>query len=312
MLKQILFFSLCAFLFLQEVQAQLTYNEVYVDYDSAWQYKDLKIIPIRRKPGGHASITEWNKTITLNKALEQGLVTIQERGTSSVENVHWLSLYNHSDKNIYVTAGEVLSGGRQDRMVTKDTLIMAGNKRSDLHVMCVEEERWSKKDKKFTYEKKANMHLRKVLDLSGNQVLIWNEINRQLIEDTIKNKTLSYLALGNDKKFMAKMDPYLQYFRQKLTQPDSTVLGVVCISGDKVIGTDIYAATSIFYDQLMPLLKGYIEEAVVYGAPVTMTTDEVKLYMDKILKDEKSQEAFVKKNGRLFKVKDKVLHITTY
>ena len=303
---------LTTFFFLREGYTQITYKEVFVDYDSAWQYNNLKIIPVRAKAAGKAPETDFSKAISLNKALELGLVTVQERGTSSVENVHWLSLYNHSDKNIYVTGGEVLSGGRQDRMVTKDTLILAGKKRSDLHVMCVEEERWSKKDKKFTYEKTANTHLRKVLDLSGNQVLIWREINRQLTADTIKNKTLSYLALGNDRKFAGKTDAYLQYFREKFNQKDSTILGIVCVSGDQVIGTDIFASTNIFYQQLLPLLKGYIEETLVSGSPVTLTDGKVVGYMDQILKDERSQLEFVKKNGKLFKVNNKVVHLTTY
>ena len=32
--------------------AQLTYETLYVNYDSAWQFKNLKIIPIRRKAAG--------------------------------------------------------------------------------------------------------------------------------------------------------------------------------------------------------------------------------------------------------------------
>jgi hypothetical protein len=300
------------FLSLQTVHGQITYNEVRVDYDSAWQFKDLKIIPLRKKAPGSGG-SELSNAISLNKALQQGLVTLQERGTSSVENVHWLSLYNHSDKNIYVSAGEVFSGGRQDRMVTHDTLILAGVKRTDLHVMCVEELRWSKKKvKPFAFEKIANSHLRKVLDMSANQVHIWREINRQLMADTIRNKTLSYLALGTDKKFLGKSDPYLEFFRQKFSQKDSTVTGMICISGNKIIGTDIFASTSIFYEQLIPLLKGYIEETLVYGSPVVMKNEEVKNYMDNVLKDEPTQEAFVKKNGKLFKVKNKVVHVTTY
>jgi hypothetical protein len=306
------YFILFLLLFsLPTLYAQITYREVRVDYDSVWQFKNLRIIPVRMRGAGSGA-GEFSKAVSLNRALQQGLVTLQERGTSSVENVHWLSLYNNSDKNIYVSAGEVFSGGRQDRMVTRDTLILAGVKRTDLHVMCVEEERWSKKNKPFVFEKIANIRLRKVLDMSANQVHLWREINRQLTADTIKNKTLSYLAIGNDKKFLGKSDPYLEYFKQKFSRKDSTIAGMICISGNKIIGTDIFASTSIFYEQLIPLLKGYIEETLVIGSPVTMKEEEVKNYMDNVLRDEPTQEAFVKKNGKLFKVMNKVVHVTTY
>ena len=35
--------------------------------------------------------------------------------------------------------------------------------------------------------------------------------------------------------------------------------------GDKVIGSDIFASTDLFYNQLDPLLKGYCDQAVYTG-----------------------------------------------
>ena len=55
--------------------------------------------------------------------------------------------------------------------------------------MCVEEFRWSEKERKFTYENFANPALRKVLDERKNQVLIWREIAKQLDENNIANKS---------------------------------------------------------------------------------------------------------------------------
>jgi hypothetical protein len=49
--REILPYLLPAFLLLS-ASAQITYETVYVDYDSAWQFKNLKIIPVRRKAGG--------------------------------------------------------------------------------------------------------------------------------------------------------------------------------------------------------------------------------------------------------------------
>src|SRR5229473_55039 len=84
--------------------AQLTYATLRVDYDSAWKYKNLKIIPIRQKGGGgKRGLPAGNPGIvSLSQALNQGLVTVSERGTTAIENVHWLRINNHSDKSIYV------------------------------------------------------------------------------------------------------------------------------------------------------------------------------------------------------------------
>ncbi len=66
--------------------------------------------------------------------------------------------------------------------------------------MCVEELRWSDKEKKFSYENFANPDLRKVLDVNKNQVLIWQEIAKQLGENKIPSKSSAYLSRITDKK----------------------------------------------------------------------------------------------------------------
>jgi hypothetical protein len=291
---------------------QLTYDNLMVDYDSVWKYKNLTIIPIRQKGPG-VPMPVLSKTISLNQALTKGLVTVKERGTTAVENVHWLSLTNNSENDIYVASGEVMAGGRQDRMVTKDTLITARSGRVDLPVMCVEEGRWSEKDKKFSYRRMANMRLRKVLDSTRSQVMVWREINHQLDSSKIKSKNLSYLAREKDKKFLQGQNEYWDFFKQKFQQPDSNIVGIVCMTGNRIIGSDIFAGDDLFYGQLESMMRGYIEEATVYGSgPVTVTSTRVRAYLDQFLKNEIQQEEFVKKNGKLFKVRNKAIHITTY
>ena len=302
-----------AFLLLaQGVFAQLTYAHLYVDYDSAVSFKNLRIIPIRYKGDNNGLPAVLQTTLPFSEALQKGLITVQERGTTAIENVHWLSLINNSDKNIYVSSGEVLEGGRQDRIVTKDTIVAAKSGRIDLPVMCVEEGRWSEKDKKFAYKKMANMHLRKTLDETKSQVQVWKEISNQLEKDKIKNKTLSYLSRDKDKVFTALQNEYWQFFQNKLVRPDSNLVGIVCMSGDKVLGSDIFISNQLLFGKWQPLMQGYIEEAIVFGATPAVTNDTVKKYLDQFLKDETSQEEFVKKNGKLFKAAGKVIHITTY
>jgi hypothetical protein len=293
--------------------SQLTYAHLYVDYDSAVTYKNLRVIPIRYKgPAGDHSPAIVQNTIPFSEALQKNLITVQERGTTAIENVHWLSLINNSDKNIYVSSGEVLEGGRQDRVVTKDTIVAAKSGRTDLPVMCVEEGRWSEKDKKFAYRRMANMHLRKTLDETKSQVQVWKEINNQLEKDNIKNKTLSYLSRDKDKAFTAAQNEYWQFFQKKLSPPDSNIVGIVCMSGDKILGSDIFLSHQLFYGKWQPLMQGYIEEAIVFGAGPAVPDEKTRKYLDQFLTDEPGQEEFVKKNGKLFKAGGKVIHITTY
>lgn len=291
-------------------RAQLTYDQLEVVYDSALEYKNLKIIPVILKgPGNSGS----GGPMSLSKALEEGLVTVSERGTASTENVHWLRVNNRSKRPLYVASGEVIMGGRQDRMVARDTILYPnGGHDQYVGVMCVEEERWSDKEKKFTYFNYANPRLRKVLDHSKNQVALWREIYNQLDSSGTKSPTLSYAGQRLDKKAIQDMEGYLHFFTDAIGKRDSTWAGFICLSGDKVIGADIYNAQQLFYDQLVALLQGYIEEAVLNGSIVRIKDEKVKAYIDPALIDEKSQEAYLKERGKIFRNNNDVFHITLF
>jgi len=300
---------LCLF-FLKFLQAQeITYDNVYVDYDSAIEFKNLRIIPVRPKNGFGKKAP---KAISLSQAIRQGIAVLSERGTASTENVHFLRINNRSDQTIYISSGELISGGRQDRMITRDTLLEPNGKDQYVSVMCVEENRWSEKEKKLAYENFANPALRKVLDVNKNQVLIWQEIARQLNDNNIQSKSAAYLSRNINKKMVQLNDEYYNFFKQKFKNTDSTIVGFVCMSGGKVIGSDIFASPDLFYSQLDPLLKGYCDEALYVGKPVSITREEEKIYLDKLLSDKMSQEAFLKDNGKIFRQHGQVIHINSF
>ncbi|HSB92974.1 MAG TPA: DUF6569 family protein [Flavitalea sp.] len=285
---------------------QVTYQQVYVDYDSSFEYHNLKIIPVRSK--GPATLA----VVSLSSAIKHGWVTITERGTASTENVHWLRINNKSNKSIFLSSGEMVTGGRQDRIVSKDTILEPTGRDQYVPAMCVEEGRWSEKEKKFQYAGFTNPSLRKVIDQSKNQLVIWKEIYNQLEAAKLHNPTLAYSALRNDKKISLEAGSYYQYFMNRINQTDSNLVGVICVSGNKVLGADIFAAGNIFYDELPSLLPGYIESAIVNGVAPKVPDADVKLFADKVLSDELQQEEYCRKNGKLFRYKGRVIHVTAY
>jgi len=315
-------FSIWLFLSATAASAQITYETVFVDYDSAYTYKNLKIIPIRQKNNGDGGIIGISRVISLSDAIKNGIATITERGTASTENVHWLRINNNSDSSIYVNSGELIAGGRQDRMVMRDTILNPTKRDQYIPVMCVEEDRWSDKEKEFIYSGFANTHLRKTLDSAKNQVQIWREIGNQLEKGNVNSKTLAYLSERDSVKDAKKRkktkehfllgDDYFNFFLQKFKSTDTSVVGFVCVSGNTIIGSDIYAGVNLFNGQLEPLLRGYIDEALLFGNPVSLPNDEVRKYMDKILTDEKSQQEYVSKHGKIFRENKKVIHINTF
>lgn len=93
--------------------------------------------------------------ITLDQGLRSGRVTITELGAngqsrrinrrqlSDGAEVNRLALTNNSGKTLVLIAGEMILGGKQDRIVGHDCIIEASNTPVPLDVFCVEHGRWS-------------------------------------------------------------------------------------------------------------------------------------------------------------------------
>ena len=100
--------------------------------------------------------------------------------------VNRLALYNRSGKHLMLLAGEMVVGGRQDRIVQKDTLVPPGPKPLPLAVFCVEHGRWEATSTKFSNQivgggggfggGMADSAVRGVAQNKADQVAVWNEV----------------------------------------------------------------------------------------------------------------------------------------
>jgi hypothetical protein len=78
------------------------------------------------------------------------------------------------------------------------------------------------------------------------------------------------------------------------------MIGLVVVSANKVLGCDLFATNALFKGQLQSLLHSYATEAILNGAPVTISVQMVKNYMDRLLKDETVQKQTLKEKGSAF------------
>jgi hypothetical protein len=84
---------------------------------------------------------EERRYATLSEALEKKLVVIKETG-----NVQELTIENLSkDLTVFLNAGDIVKGGRQDRTVRDDLILPPQSGQVPLAVFCVEHGRWTKR-----------------------------------------------------------------------------------------------------------------------------------------------------------------------
>src|SRR5262252_9717225 len=100
--------------------------------------------------------------ITLDEGIRSGEVVVTETGRTgglvrgphhripvSSAQVNNLVLVNNSKRPLILLAGEIVTGGKQDRVIAKDRIVPPESDPIDLGVFCVEPGRWVASSEKF-------------------------------------------------------------------------------------------------------------------------------------------------------------------
>jgi hypothetical protein len=99
------------------------------------------------------------------------------------DEVNTLVLVNHSDKPLLLLAGEIVTGGKQDRVIAKDRIVPANADPIDLGVFCIEPGRWTASSSSFGASAKAPSHsfmvqpsVRQKAMVAKDQQQVWDSV----------------------------------------------------------------------------------------------------------------------------------------
>ena len=258
-------------------------------------YKNLTIFPVRGRDAQGA-----DAYITLDEGTKAGTVVITERGTqaarvvsrptvahaqrqnvvySSGASVNELALINRSGKKLLLLAGEVVVGGKQDRIVQEDRLIPPVSIPVALNVFCVEHGRWTARntgygsgggsapraaapdDGKFSsLGAVAHPKLRAAAQDKKVQGEVWKEVSENNAKLGTSNGTDTYQEVYKSGRVGAQMDDYLRALEREVLQPG--VVGVVSARNGKAVWADVFASQRLFASYWPKLLKSYVVDAL--------------------------------------------------
>jgi hypothetical protein len=297
--------------------AQYTYKNLAVNYENDataknYTYKNLRLYPIRAKESFKQEFRNVGKYMPLKDAIEKKKVVITEKGNGGTVNT--LTIQNVSQDTIIVIVGEVIKGGKQDRIINQDIVLPPNSKKMDLSVFCVEAGRWSASAKGHqfeSYNSVGSLSLRKVVEKEAQQGKVWDEVDKLNSKNKTSTSTKTYTAMNNSADYKKQLAEYTNYFKEKLSKEEN-VIGVVIVSGDKVLGCDMFATAELFRQNVENLLSSYATEAILNGNTVNIKTDTVKGYLDNLLSDERKQEETLREKGKSFSDKGKKLRVSSY
>jgi hypothetical protein len=158
------------------------------------QSGDLTLFPVVRADGKTGSSETF---LTLDEGLRLGEVEVTEYGNArglvrprgarqpvyQGDQVNTLVLINHSKRPLVLLAGEIVTGGKQDRIVASDRIVPSDSDPVDLSVFCVEHGRWTASSDKFGAAAKSaaqsfmvQPRVRQQAMVAKDQQQVWNAV----------------------------------------------------------------------------------------------------------------------------------------
>ncbi len=273
---------------------------------------NLLLFPVVRADGKSTGETPF---ITLDEGLKSGEVEVTEAGRarglvrprgpahqSAQDNldrgdeVNTLVLVNRSKHPLLLLAGEIVTGGKQDRIVAKDRIVPADADPIDLTVFCIEPGRWTESSATFGVAGKSaarsfmvQPEVRERAMVDQDQQQVWNSVNGAISQMEVAAAppvgsggsapgglyrrslgTSSYAKAMQNAAVSEKVDeaaaPVMNAREQVLAQlRDEHAVGVVVAVRGEIIWADLFANTDLLSRYWTKLVRSYAAESLTEG-----------------------------------------------
>ncbi|MGE0153243.1 MAG: DUF6569 family protein [Reyranellaceae bacterium] len=256
-------------------------------------HENLTIFLVRgERPAGKAV------PVTLQEAMQKGLIRVRETG-----DVNSLEIENLGAKDVFVQAGDIVKGGKQDRVLSVDLVLGPKSGPTRIASFCVEQGRWQKRgnervesfsgstaslpSREMKLAAKQAASPRGTADL---QQKVWNgvrDVQRKLDGNlgapaaAAASPSSLQLTMENE-KLKTAVGGYEQVLRGMIEAAPDAVGFVVAING-KPSSADLYSSPELFRAMWPKLLHASAVEAVAEkngAAFAPATADQALAFLD--------------------------------
>ena len=231
--------------------------------------------------------------LTLDEGVRNGSVVVTEAGqvaglirrrgqhpVNTGGEVNRLVLINNSDRPLLLLAGEIVTGGKQDRVIGTDRIVPPKSEPVDLSVFCVEPGRWVARSENFSsmHGQMAQPSVRMPAMAKKSQALVWDNVresNRNAAAaapsaGAVLGGTTSYADVMQNGEVQRKIDSVAapidrddgKVIRQLKQQ---NAVGVVVAVNGRLVWADVFASGELLEDYWPKLIRSYAAEAVTGG-----------------------------------------------
>ena len=208
--------------------------------------------------------------LTLQEAITQKKVVVHETG-----QVNELAVENVSaDADVYIQSGDIVKGGRQDRMIAQDSVVPARSGKMPIASFCVEQGRWSRRGSEAAHafaassDQVAGKALKMAARRDGDQGGVWREVaaNQDKLSRNLgapvaaAESASSYQLTLESARVTAGVDEYVRALSARARGTD--VVGCAFAINGKLSGAEVYASGELFARLWPKILKAAAVEAI--------------------------------------------------
>ena len=259
---------------------------------------NLSIFPI---VGGPDYATA--QLLTLDEGLRTGTVVVTEAGSlqglirpgtphprQSGAEVNRLVLVNNSDRPLLLLAGEVVTGGKQDRVIGMDRIVPPKSEPVDLSVFCVEPGRWVASSEHFGSMKSqmAQPSVRMPAMAEQNQQSVWNMVasatGGMAKAAPAIHGTSSYAKVMENPEVEKKVGALAADYDGLLRELRKVgAKGVVVAVNGRITWADVFASTDLLEKYWQKLIRSYAAESLTTASSGGQADQKsAQLFLDQV------------------------------
>jgi hypothetical protein len=204
------------------------------------------------------------RILTLDQALQRGELAIREVGEGRVAR---LAVRNNGRLPVLLTAGELILGGKQNRMVRDDVLLPRRSAWLEITVYCGEQHRWRESGGFKSGGTISAPALRKMATSGVGQDRIWGEIGSQLEAAEVESDTANYQQIFESPERRRRLDACVERLRPL---PGPRTVGCVVVRHHRIVGCDLFGDPELFAALWPKLSRSYGAEVVLLRPPIDL------------------------------------------
>lgn len=220
---------------------------------------DIRIVPVLN-PSAPAS-TDY---LTLHETLLGGKCVVAEK-----DGVNALAITNTADQPIFLMVGDLVLGGKQDRIMAESIVVEAGAKGESIPVFCVEHGRWSPEDGKEVFyagakAQQADVAVKSAAIATKNQGSVWDAVarNNEALGVSGNTRTGTFRATFDDAETIARLE---RMFETAAGAKHNHAVGYAVVYADEVVAMDLFDSRGLCAKLSDKLLRSYLVTAMSGG-----------------------------------------------